>query len=189
MALFGCETVSVVPCVATGTRRREECVRAGWPWGEGVRTDSLRASEVDVNSIATVLDVLGGFQKRFGVVAAKLHNQRPILGVGDKVALAVLLRPDKDRRVEHGREAEVRPVPATEDAPRQFALRPLRENTLAKMAQQTRRTTNKCRPGPACQSDVNGTRLDAQRHNPYRTCSTIGATIIRGLPSTCLKKA
>lgn len=42
--------------------------------------DSLRATQVDVHSIAMVLDISRGLKQRLGVVGAELGDEGPVLG-------------------------------------------------------------------------------------------------------------
>lgn len=45
--------------------------------------------QVQVHRVAVLLDELGGRQQQRGVVAAELHDERPIFRVGVEVALAI----------------------------------------------------------------------------------------------------
>jgi hypothetical protein len=83
----------------------------------------LRATEVEINRVAMVLGQLCGGQKGVWVISRKLHDQRPVAGVGlDEKEALVRRQAQELARYNHWRVGEVGPMLAHEEPERQLRV-------------------------------------------------------------------
>ena len=83
----------------------------------------LRATEVEINRVAMVLGQLCGGQKGLWVISRKLHDQRPVAGVGlDEKEALVRRQAQELARYNHWRVGEVGPMLAHEEPERQLRV-------------------------------------------------------------------